>query len=305
MIIKPRVLIFLLPAFLLPTLLQVYSRSVFSEETKIKHIENIELKSLRRCQPLDIVVFKKRIYLTNPAGASRRRGVLIYDYITEDISAIRRTKFSWPSRLAINPLDNGGVYVVDSQQSCVKVFDLKGNFLFKFGSPGSGRGEFRQPQGITINPRRKWIYIADLGNSRVQVFDLEGNYLFEFGGFFRPQSITVDNEGKVYVVEPLTCAIKIYDATGTKLVRKFGDTLLFSRPEGIAVDSQMNIYVVDTVQNNIQVFNSRGIPLYLLGKSGNANGEFNSPNGIFIDDKDKVYIADTNNQRVQIFEIVK
>ena len=92
---------------------------------------------------------------------------------------------------------------------------------------------------------------------------------------------------------------------GTKLIKKFGDELLFGRPSGIAVDSQLNVYVLDTAQNAIQVFNSRGIPLYLFGKKGEADGEFNSPCGIFIDEKDQVYVADTNNQRIQIFEIVK
>lgn len=276
------------------------------EKGKLKHLKTINFNSQRRYfQFLSLAVREKKIYLVNPAGAGQRRGLMVYDLFEKETSRFNKARFTRPVDLAVVPQGEEKIYVVDTQRNQVMVFNFEGKSLFQFGKPGSGKGEFRQPYGITLNPRRKWVYVVDSGNSRVQVFDYEGNYLFEFTGLSLPQRIGIDREGKVYVVEPLACQVKIFDALGTKLTKKFGDKLLFGRPSGIAVDSELNIYVLDTVLNAIQVLDSRGVPLYLFGKKGEADGEFDSLCGIFIDEKDQVYIADTNNQRIQIFEIVK
>jgi hypothetical protein len=275
------------------------------ETAKIKHLKTIDFNSHRRYfQLLNLTVLEKekKMFVINPAGVKYRWGVVVYDFYLREILRFGKAKFKRPVDLAT---DGEKIYIVDTQENCVKVFNSGGKFLFRFGKNGSGKDEFNQPQSIVINPRRKWLYVTDLGNAKVKVFDYEGNYLFDFGKLNRPQSITVDKEGKLYVVEPLSCEIKIFDPSGTRLVRKFGDDLLFARPSGIAVDSQLNIYVLDTVLNTVQVFDQRGFPLYAYGKKGSQDGEFNSPNGIYIDENDKIYIADTNNQRVQIFEIIK
>lgn len=277
----------------------LFAESPAKETEKIKHLKTINFNSRRRYfQLLNLAVLEKekKMFVVNPAGVRSRYGVVVYDFYIKEIARFgNKLRFRRPVDLAT---DGERIYIVDAEENCVKTYNAKGEFLSRFG-------EFSQPQSIAINPRRKWLYVTDLGNSKVKVFDYEGNYLFDFGGLSRPQRITIDKEGKVYVVEPLSCQVKIFDATGTKLIKKFGDDLLFARPSGIAVDSQLKIYVLDPVLNTIQVFDQRGFPLYSYGKKGNRDGEFNSPNGIYIDEKDTIYIADTNNQRVQIFEIVK
>ncbi len=275
------------------------------ETSKLKHVKTIDFNSQRRYFQLLSLTFlekEKKILLVNPAGTKYRYGAVVYDFYTGEISRFGKTRFTRPVDIVF---DEEKIYIVDTQQNCIKVYNPKGKFLFRFGKKGGGRDQFNQPQGIGFNPRRKWLYITDLGNSRVKIFDYEGNYLFDFGNVSHPQGVTVDREGKIYVVEPLNCQVKIFDATGTKLIKKFGDELLFARPSGIATDSQLNIYVLDTVLNTIQVFDQRGFPLYSYGGKGKKDGEFNSPNGIYVDGNDRIYVADTNNQRVQIFEIVK
>jgi len=266
---------------------------------KIKHLKTINFNSrIRYFQLLNLIVLgkEKKMFLVNPAGG-RRYKVLVYDFYKGEILRFNKARFTRPVDLTT---DSEKIYIVDAEENCVKVYDLQGKFLFRFG-----KGELTRPRGITINPRRKWLYVTDLGNSKVKVFDYEGNCLFDFSDLNRPQSITVDREGKVYVVEPLSCQVKIFGATGMQLMKKFGDELLFARPSGIAVDSQLNIYVLDTVLCTLQVFDQRGFPLYSYGKKGKKDGEFNFPNGIYIDENDRIYIADTNNQRIQIFEIIK
>ena len=52
----------------------------------------------------------------------------------------------------------------------VKTFTLQGDYLSKFGSYGSGDGQFNYPQGLTFNSKGQ-LYVVDYGNHRVQVFD--------------------------------------------------------------------------------------------------------------------------------------
>jgi hypothetical protein len=82
-----------------------------------------------------------------------------------------------------------------------------GTFLMKWGSNGSGNGQFIDPVGIAINGGNQ-IYVTDKGNSRVQKFDLSGNFISSWGSigsgdgqFSDPQGIAVNGGNDVYVVD--------------------------------------------------------------------------------------------------------
>jgi len=48
----------------------------------------------------------------------------------------------------------------------------------RFGSPGTGDGEFGSVTGISVDLEGR-VYVADAGNSRVQVFDSDGTFVFK------------------------------------------------------------------------------------------------------------------------------
>lgn len=74
----------------------------------------------------------------------------------------------------------GDVYVTSAcPVNRVDEFSATGTFLSRFGSGGTGDGEFGCPHGIAIGPDGK-IYVADKGNNRVEIFDSQENYLFQF-----------------------------------------------------------------------------------------------------------------------------
>ena len=110
----------------------------------------------------------------------------------------------------------GNVYVAETINHRVQVFDSSGRFLRKWGSEGSGDGQFNRPTGIAID-RAGNVYVADRGNHRVQVFDTTGRFLLKWG-----------SEGS---------------GNGQ-----------FDVPRHIAVDGAWNVYVSDTGNNRIQVF---------------------------------------------------
>ena len=168
-----------------------------------------------------------------------------------------------PTGLAFDP-DRQRLYVADSHQHQIFLYSPDGEFLTRWGSRGSGPGEFNFPTNLTVDSDGN-LYVVDTGNFRVQVLSPDGEHLQEFG--------------------------KAGDGFGS-----------FHRPKGIALDSDGHIYVVDAAFNNFQIFNSESQVLLFVGTLGKGPGDFWLPAGIHIDDSDQIYIVDQVNARVQIFQ---
>ena len=64
---------------------------------------------------------------------------------------------------------DGNVYVTDTRNPRVQVFNSEGNFLRKWGSRGSEDGQFDRPYGLAIGSDGN-VYVADTGYYRIQVF---------------------------------------------------------------------------------------------------------------------------------------
>ncbi len=214
-----------------------------------------------------------------------------------------------PAAIAVD--SSGRIYVTDSFNDRVEVFDSSGDFLFKFGTYGAGNAHFSYPNGIAVDSSGK-IYVTDYNNDRVQVFDSSGKFLFKFGTrgtgdgqFGRASGIAVDSSGKIYVLDSFNFRIQVFNSTGVFLA-KFGTygtgNGQFYYPNGIAIDSSGKIYVADRSNNNIQVFDTSGNFLSKFGRPGSANGQLNIPTGIALDSSGKIYVADTHNHRIQVFD---
>ena len=61
------------------------------------------------------------------------------------------------------------VYISDSSNHCVVVYETSGLFLTSFGSYGQADGKFDSPHGIT-SCADGHIYVCDCDNNRVQIF---------------------------------------------------------------------------------------------------------------------------------------
>lgn len=73
------------------------------------------------------------------------------------------------SSIAIGPA-SGRVYVVDSDRKDIQVFDSDGQFIDKFGQPGSlGEGEFVKPMGIAVDSSEN-VYVSDWASGLIQKF---------------------------------------------------------------------------------------------------------------------------------------
>ncbi|MFC1545698.1 6-bladed beta-propeller [Gemmatimonadota bacterium] len=70
----------------------------------------------------------------------------------------------------------GNIYVLDSKNHRVQVFDHDHDYLFSFGRQGQGPGEFQRVECIDLDAAGN-IYVGDPGNARIEVFDPSGTYL--------------------------------------------------------------------------------------------------------------------------------
>jgi hypothetical protein len=129
-------------------------------------------------------------------------------------------QFNYPKGIAVD--GQGNVYVVDSYNHRVQVFDGTGRFVRQWGSQGNGPGQFQEPWGIAVD-REGNVYVADTWNHRIQKFDGEGRVLGQWGVFgdtagalggsevfYGPRDVAVDVDGNVVVSD-----------TGNKRVIKF------------------------------------------------------------------------------------
>ena len=70
--------------------------------------------------------------------------------------------------------------VSDKDEHCLKVFDRKGRFQYKFGKKGGDDGEFYFPRGLSVNTSGHLI-VCDQGNNRIQILDINQKFVGKFG----------------------------------------------------------------------------------------------------------------------------
>jgi len=111
--------------------------------------------------------------------------------------------FSLPTNVAVDK--EGNVYVTDTLNNRVEIFDADGKFMSAFGKSGDGPGHFARPKGIAID-RDGHIWVVDAVQQRVQVFDTEGQLLIYFGQpgnwpgqFSAPYDIAIDPKSNLVV----------------------------------------------------------------------------------------------------------
>jgi DNA-binding beta-propeller fold protein YncE len=113
--------------------------------------------------------------------------------------------FGAPSNVALDK--EGNVYVTDTMNNRVEIFDPDGNFLSQFGKHGDGPGYLARPKGIAVDCDGH-IWVADSYQDRVQVFNREGQLLTYLGGhghfpgqFEALIGIAIDKENHVFTTE--------------------------------------------------------------------------------------------------------
>jgi len=113
--------------------------------------------------------------------------------------------FAKPTGLAVDR--EGNLYVCDTLNDRIEVFDADGKFLTTYGKNGDGPGYFGRPKGVAIDSDGH-IWVADGMEDRVQVFNDQWQLLITFGGhgllpgqFKGLVGITIDKNNRVFTSE--------------------------------------------------------------------------------------------------------
>jgi sugar lactone lactonase YvrE len=197
--------------------------------------------------------------------------------------------------------------------------------------PGFANGigaaaQFDLPFGVAIDANGN-LYVTDTFNEKIRKITPAGA-VSTFAGstagfadgsvanaqFDRPNGITVDNNGNVYVADTSNNKIRKITPAGsvTTLAGStfgfadgIGSAVQFRSPSGCVIDVSGNLYVTDKSNQKIRKISPTGVVTTLAGSTfGFADGigttaQFKSPNGIAIDASGNLYVADSSNHKIR------
>jgi hypothetical protein len=161
---------------------------------------------------------------------------------------VPQVAFMAPTRVCLDRV--GNTYVLDSPAHCIFKFAAQADSVKQFGRGGQGPGEFNFPNLFLVFGNT--IIVNDVRNGRLQYLDLDGNYLRSFRAFEGYYSMSISNEGQLYVAprrslfkdSPL---IRVLAENGA-LVSSFGN-----RPVPLGDSTAFDSVVID-VNTNGEVF---------------------------------------------------
>jgi DNA-binding beta-propeller fold protein YncE len=114
-------------------------------------------------------------------------------------------QFSRPRGMAISK--KGELYVADSCNHRIQVFDLNGKLLRHWGSSGTEPGQMSYPYDVALGPGED-VFVVEYGNHRVQRFSPTGEPRGIWGGpgkepgrLYSPWGLVVDARGRVHVTD--------------------------------------------------------------------------------------------------------
>jgi uncharacterized protein (TIGR03663 family) len=206
-------------------------------------------------------------------------------------------QFNTPRGLTI--ASNGTIFVADSRNNRIELFDIAGNFLNSIGKASPGcpydtippvdvpLDTFCEPWAMSISPDGKWLYVADTWNHRILKLASDGTALKSWGtpnydpissgpdGLWGPRGIAVNSQGSVLVADTGNKRIVIYDDDGNYLSQLGGGTgdIQFDEPVGLSLDNQGYLYVADTWNQRVQVFSpNKGGTIYTFSRQWDIAG---------------------------------
>ncbi len=211
---------------------------------------------------------------------------------------------------------NGNVYVTDTDNFRVQVFDQDGNFSDEWGQQGNENEEFQTPLGIAFGQDgdgNNRIYMTDPDQSsdsrKLRRFRGNGTHEGNLGvsASDQPVGVAVDGDNNIWVVD--TNTVFLFDEDGVLVTSWEPDgNGSLNDPEGIAIfeeDNRTFVYVADTGNDRVVKFeyvdNSADGLAFLdeAGSSGSGNDRFNGPTGIVADECGNLWVADRFNNRIQ------
>jgi DNA-binding beta-propeller fold protein YncE len=124
-------------------------------------------------------------------------------------------EFNFPTNLSVDR--HGRLYVADTLNFRVQVFDASGAVVKSIGEQGNGPGRLNRAKGVGVDSEGH-IYVADTSFNNFQVFDADGNILLFVGTagsgpgeFLLPAGLFVDDQDRIYVADQGNARVQVFE----------------------------------------------------------------------------------------------
>jgi DNA-binding beta-propeller fold protein YncE len=249
-----------------------------------------------------------RVNVYNPDGTNVR-------YFPNPAPQPEEGGFNEPQDVSVNYAGTM-VYVADTYNHRVEVFDRDGNPTDQWGFRGSTDPyALNYPRGIAVRSNGEvWVMNSRQGNAKV--YSKTGTFLRELlswgedpGQTNLARGISVDKNGKVYVADSSNRRLQVLDQQGHVLVNvpcggpppPPPSMALLEGCTGVDTDSAGNIYAAAPTEHTVYKFSPTGALLMKIGTGpGSGNGQLRAPYDVAVRNG-RLYVTETNNARVSVF----
>jgi len=226
-------------------------------------------------------------------------------------------QFYEPWGIAVNA--QGRIFVADTWNGRIQVFEADGRFVTKWGVFSSTGGELTDafalfgPRGLAIDAEGN-LLVADTGNKRILKFTPDGALVQQIGGggviggrFEEPVGIAVSPvDGSVFIADAWNRRIQkltpTLDFVAEWPVPGWESQDIVAKPY-LAVAANGDVYATDPQLYRVLVYNQAGELKTSFGNFGSEPNKFDLPTGIAIDPAtNAILVVDANNQRVMTFQ---
>ena len=162
--------------------------------------------------PYGVTVHNDKVYI--PDCSNKRTRISVFQTNGQFCISFGSDQFCVPRDVTVSA--NNHLLVADFINSCIHTYTLDGHYVWKFGTPRSGRGKLDRPYSLTTD-LNGFIIVADTYNHRVSIFDKDHNCIHCFGSngtangqFDYPFGIAVSPNGSIYVSDFENKRIQIF-----------------------------------------------------------------------------------------------
>ena len=203
-----------------------------------------------------------------------------------------------PGRLtgvAVAP--NGTIFVSDSRNHKIHVFDADRKFIRSFGQQGAEKGQLQGPTGVAISTDGL-LYVTHINGIDVMKDDGVFMQRIGHGTLNQPWDVAV-HKGEVFVADFGNHRVAVFSQDG-ELIRTIGSQGTgpgqFSSPTGVAISPDGELYVSERVNSRVQVLTPQGVYIREFGK-----GQLSKQQKLLFSADKHVLVADRSNHRVAVF----
>lgn len=211
-----------------------------------------------------------------------------------------------PTGISVAP--DGTVWVADTHEHRIMIYEPDGTWLRSFGEYGFDEGQFIYPTDVAFDADGL-VYVSEYGgNDRIQVFNSNGTCIRQIGGpgsssgrFDRPQSMVMSPDGgSLFVADTRNRRIQRVDleSLDVEVVHQGGVGQIIQVPFGISMTPSGDLLVSDTGSHLVVRLGVSGDVLDHGGGWGWDEGQLRDPWAVeFFDGT--ILALDSGNNRIQ------